>query len=517
MITFRRAVLLVVIFTLLGALLQGQHVMRTIGKGIVGTELNTTAVVVALICSGIFVTLATFYRIPTSTSQAIVGGVMGIGMATGAPIDYAKVITIAQSWVLCPLLVLGFLLPLGWSAARNTRLADQFMVFPVSVGVFFRAGNNEIAFQELSGIFSLPPEERQAAEGYKWSKLYAQMKSGEEEMTPREVSSFWWGQGWLPWKKDPRRGVLLFWKKALLAFTANEIPIVQDMEFEKRFMSLFRWPLPSMGWLLPLTSAGLVWRVRERKHLLPLLLAVSQCAMLGLFFVNSRQRLPLVVGLLPLAGAAIATVPDWIRKSRWNVLTAGAVAAVGGLLLTTAFEPPDAAERLDFMANRSAAACLEKGDYEGAVELFREVLDSQEEPNPMTLNNAAYVMAERYDKTGEGDLSEAISLARQALKETKGSPMAADTLIWLLLLDFQTDEAGRMLGAFMHRFPSYRQFYLRWAYMQMLSCNFEAAKNTIRDLVSKGSPELREEGRLLLEEVVERERLMNESPTGGDE
>lgn len=107
LITFRRAVMLVVIFTLLGALLQGQHVMKTIGKGIVSTELNTAAVVVALICSGIFVTLATFFRIPTSTSQAIVGGVLGIGLAIGAPVHYGRLITIAQSWVLCPLLVLG--------------------------------------------------------------------------------------------------------------------------------------------------------------------------------------------------------------------------------------------------------------------------------------------------------------------------------------------------------------------------------------------------------------------------
>ena len=107
LITFRRAVMLVVIFTLLGALLQGQYVMKTIGKGIVGAELSYTAIVVALICSGIFVTLATFYRIPTSTSQAIVGGIMGIGLATGATINYGKLITIAQSWVLCPLLVLG--------------------------------------------------------------------------------------------------------------------------------------------------------------------------------------------------------------------------------------------------------------------------------------------------------------------------------------------------------------------------------------------------------------------------
>jgi len=80
--------------------------MDTIGKGIVKDELSILAVFVALICSGIFVTLATFFRIPTSTSQAIVGGVMGIGLALDASIDYAKLIRIAESWVICPILVM---------------------------------------------------------------------------------------------------------------------------------------------------------------------------------------------------------------------------------------------------------------------------------------------------------------------------------------------------------------------------------------------------------------------------
>ncbi|MDX2446756.1 MAG: inorganic phosphate transporter [Desulfobacterales bacterium] len=107
LLSFRRAVLLVAVFVILGAMLQGHHVMHTIGKGIVKADLNYLSVCVALICSGFFVTLATFYRIPTSTSQAIVGGVVGIGLATGAEVDYSKLILIIESWILCPLLVLG--------------------------------------------------------------------------------------------------------------------------------------------------------------------------------------------------------------------------------------------------------------------------------------------------------------------------------------------------------------------------------------------------------------------------
>ena len=98
--------MLVAIFAILGAVLQGEHVMKTIGKGIVKEDLDYIAIFVALLCSGFFVTLATFFRIPTSTSQAVVGGVMGIGLAVGAEMDYFKLITVAESWIVCPLLVI---------------------------------------------------------------------------------------------------------------------------------------------------------------------------------------------------------------------------------------------------------------------------------------------------------------------------------------------------------------------------------------------------------------------------
>lgn len=107
LISFRNAVILVAIFSILGALLQGQYVMKTIGKGIVKSDLSYLAVIIALVCSGFFVTLATFFRIPTSTSQAIVGGVVGIGLAVNAEVDFSKFIVIAESWVICPLMVMA--------------------------------------------------------------------------------------------------------------------------------------------------------------------------------------------------------------------------------------------------------------------------------------------------------------------------------------------------------------------------------------------------------------------------
>jgi len=130
LLSFRRAAILVAIFVVLGALLQGGHVMHTIGKGIVMAELDLRAVFVALICSGTFVTLATFLKIPTSTSQAIVGGLVGVGLAVHAKINFAKFVTIVESWIICPLMVmvLAFLLSHLLSLVLRRRLAGNVLL-----------------------------------------------------------------------------------------------------------------------------------------------------------------------------------------------------------------------------------------------------------------------------------------------------------------------------------------------------------------------------------------------------
>lgn len=139
-ISYRKAVLIMAFFVILGGVLQGHHVMKTVGKGIVISEasayeehngveagprfrelfpddrLPDKAILVALLSAGFFVTLATFSRIPVSTSQAIVGGVAGVGIGiVGANLSFFKLgvlLKIFGAWVISPVLtmVLAFLL-----------------------------------------------------------------------------------------------------------------------------------------------------------------------------------------------------------------------------------------------------------------------------------------------------------------------------------------------------------------------------------------------------------------------
>jgi PiT family inorganic phosphate transporter len=105
LISYRHAILLVSVSAVAGALLQGGRVMETVGRGIVISDLSSLAVFATMISAGLFVTAATLLRLPVSTSQAIVGGLAGVGFAAGADVDTMRIASIAEVWVICPILV----------------------------------------------------------------------------------------------------------------------------------------------------------------------------------------------------------------------------------------------------------------------------------------------------------------------------------------------------------------------------------------------------------------------------
>ena len=154
LLSYRKAIILVIIFAFLGVVLQGHNVMKTVGKGIVTTELPAAAIFAALISAGLFVTLATFFRLPVSTSQAIVGGMSGVGLAAGAEVNFSKLLTIAEVWVVCPLLtgfiafVLYHLFALALHRVGRPELWDRILkalLIASSCYISFSLGANTVA------------------------------------------------------------------------------------------------------------------------------------------------------------------------------------------------------------------------------------------------------------------------------------------------------------------------------------------------------------------------------------
>jgi PiT family inorganic phosphate transporter len=107
-LTLRQAIILIAVFGFLGAFLQGSYVVKTIGKGIVPMDQleKTTAVYLALVAAFAacaWVVLATYWKMPISTSHSIVGAMAGAGLAIGAPIRWKMLLDIFICWIFTPI------------------------------------------------------------------------------------------------------------------------------------------------------------------------------------------------------------------------------------------------------------------------------------------------------------------------------------------------------------------------------------------------------------------------------
>lgn len=110
-----QAVLLIGVFSVLGAVVDGGAVIKTLGTGILpaGTILLEGAIV-AVTASGITVFLANLLKVPISTSQAAVGSVVGLGFFLGASnINAPFVGYIISWWIITPIIAWGLAYIMG--------------------------------------------------------------------------------------------------------------------------------------------------------------------------------------------------------------------------------------------------------------------------------------------------------------------------------------------------------------------------------------------------------------------
>ncbi len=115
-LTLRQAIILIVIFGFLGAYLQGAYVTKTIGKGIVpldqlDKQVSMYVALVAAFAACVWVVLATYWKMPISTSHSIVGAVAGAGLAIGAPVRWKMLLDIFICWIFTPIgaAILGYI------------------------------------------------------------------------------------------------------------------------------------------------------------------------------------------------------------------------------------------------------------------------------------------------------------------------------------------------------------------------------------------------------------------------
>jgi PiT family inorganic phosphate transporter len=119
-LTMTGALIIAAIFECMGALIAGGDVVQTISKGIIDpgriADPSTFigAMMAALVASAVWVNLATWLGAPVSTTHAVVGGVVGAGIAAVGPgaVHWPVIGAIAASWMISP--VLGAVIAAGF-------------------------------------------------------------------------------------------------------------------------------------------------------------------------------------------------------------------------------------------------------------------------------------------------------------------------------------------------------------------------------------------------------------------
>lgn len=162
-ITLRQAVLIAGVFELLGAVFFGKHVTDTVSKGIVDpatlpdVSLIALGAFSALLSASLWLTFATWRKMPVSTTHSIVGAMAGFGIAAGGlnMVHWGKMGSIVASWVISPIAgaVVAFLLfssmrkgIIAWYPDEK-RLERVFAYFQLMTASFvaFAHGSNDVA------------------------------------------------------------------------------------------------------------------------------------------------------------------------------------------------------------------------------------------------------------------------------------------------------------------------------------------------------------------------------------
>lgn len=106
MVRFATAAVVCSVFVIVGAVAGGGGASHTLGK--LGAVNALGGAFMVALSAGFTVYTMTRMSLPVSTSQAIVGAIIGWNLFSGSPTDASVLIKIVTTWVACPLLAAGF-------------------------------------------------------------------------------------------------------------------------------------------------------------------------------------------------------------------------------------------------------------------------------------------------------------------------------------------------------------------------------------------------------------------------
>jgi len=125
MLKWKTIAILLCVFIVLGALLQGKYGLETLKS--IATQTNLSAFITAFVAATTVLIMAGKFNLPASTSQAMFGAIIGIGLVNHNA-NFSKAPAIMSSWVLTPvgcILITFLLYPMFVTLFKKMGIADN--------------------------------------------------------------------------------------------------------------------------------------------------------------------------------------------------------------------------------------------------------------------------------------------------------------------------------------------------------------------------------------------------------
>jgi 4-amino-4-deoxy-L-arabinose transferase-like glycosyltransferase len=258
---------------------------------------------------------------------------------------------------------------------RNARITGEFIPVTTGLGINYYHGSNP----EANGFYMTPsyngtfigstPEEQ--------IRSITEIASTEmgHDLSPSEVSRFWFGKGLEYNRGHPRRFLELLAAKALFFWNKHERANVENLSFHRELPGVLGLPLLTFGAVAPLSLLG-IFLTRERARRLWLLYGgvITYFVAAVAFYVLARYRLPVVPFLLPFMGAGLVELYALLREGRRGEFLCMVVAFAALLYfvnMTAAIDTPTG--RSSFFT-RVGHAYVARGERDLAVESYRKAI-----------------------------------------------------------------------------------------------------------------------------------------------
>ncbi len=175
-LTLKQAVVIAAIFEFAGAMIAGDAVTDTVRKGILVVDFNDQEIVdaisddlmygfiAAMMAAALWLTTATRYGLPVSTTHSIIGGIVGVGLVLEVQhgtslIDWDVIEKVALSWVASPLMGGLFAFFTFWIIreaileATDPEERARWVAPILAIPTFFVLGL-ALQFKALKGLFN---------------------------------------------------------------------------------------------------------------------------------------------------------------------------------------------------------------------------------------------------------------------------------------------------------------------------------------------------------------------------